>query len=82
MRYIGKLADGTVFDRNTKGSPFAFTLGKGEVIKGWDEGLVGLAAGSEAILTIPPSAGYGGKKVDKIPANSTLKFEVKLLSIN
>jgi len=82
MRYIGKLADGSVFDKNTKGAPFAFTLGKGEVIKGWDEGLVGLAAGSEAILTIPPSAGYGGKKVDKIPANSTLKFEVKLLSIN
>ncbi|KAG8925346.1 peptidylprolyl isomerase fpr4, partial [Tulasnella sp. 408] len=74
MRYIGKLQNGNVFDKNVKGAPFTFTLGKGEVIKGWDEGLVGLNVGSEAILTIPPSAAYGKKKMDDIPANSTLTF--------
>ena len=44
------------------------------MIKGWDEGIVGLPVGSEALLTIPPAAGYGNKKSGKIPANSTLKF--------
>ncbi|KAG8944272.1 peptidylprolyl isomerase fpr4 [Tulasnella sp. 424] len=81
MRYIGKLQNGHVFDKNVKGSPFTFTLGKGEVIKGWDEGLAGLNVGTEAVLTIPPSAAYGNKKMDDIPANSTLTFEVKVLSI-
>ncbi|KAG9016029.1 peptidylprolyl isomerase fpr4 [Tulasnella sp. 427] len=81
MRYIGKLQNGHVFDKNVKGSPFTFTLGKGEVIKGWDEGLVGLNVGTEAVLTIPPSAAYGKRKMDDIPANSTLTFEVKVLSI-
>ncbi|KAG9033476.1 peptidylprolyl isomerase fpr4 [Tulasnella sp. JGI-2019a] len=81
MRYIGKLTNGTVFDKNTSGKPFSFTLGKGEVIKGWDEGLVGLKVGSEAIITCPPAAAYGSKKQDGIPANSTLRFEVKVLSV-
>ncbi|KAG8863354.1 peptidylprolyl isomerase fpr4 [Tulasnella sp. 330] len=79
MRYIGKLADKTVFDKNVSGKPFSFTLGKGEVIKGWDEGLVGLKVGSEAVITCPPSMAYGSKKQAGIPPNSTLRFEVKIL---
>ncbi|KDR75777.1 hypothetical protein GALMADRAFT_248463 [Galerina marginata CBS 339.88] len=81
MRYIGKLTNGKEFDRNVSGKPFTFNLGKGEVIKGWDEGIVGMQAGGERVLTIPPNMAYGSKKQDRIPANSTLVFEVKLLEI-
>ncbi|KAI0032463.1 hypothetical protein K488DRAFT_78473 [Vararia minispora EC-137] len=81
MRYIGKLQNGRVFDSNTKGKPFTFTLGKGEVIKGWDQGLMGMQAGGERLLVIPPALAYGKRKMGDIPPNSTLTFEVKLLSI-
>lgn len=53
MRYIGKLGNGKVFDSNTNGKPFVFNLGKGEVIKGWDQGVAGMAIGGERKLTIP-----------------------------
>ncbi|KAJ7780545.1 hypothetical protein DFH07DRAFT_792651 [Mycena maculata] len=78
MRYIGKLQNGKVFDQNTKGKPFTFHLGKGEVIKGWDEGIVGMQVGGERLLTIPAPMGYGKRGTDGIPGNSTLVFEVKL----
>ncbi|KAJ6625519.1 peptidylprolyl isomerase [Mycena sp. CBHHK59/15] len=78
MRYIGKLQNGKVFDSNTKGKPFTFHLGRGEVIKGWDEGIVGMQVGGERLLTIPPGMGYGKKGTDGIPGNSTLIFECKL----
>ncbi|KAJ7178415.1 hypothetical protein C8R43DRAFT_1084382 [Mycena crocata] len=78
MRYIGKLQNGKVFDSNTKGKPFSFHLGKGEVIKGWDEGIVGMQVGGERLLTIPAPMGYGKRGTDGIPGNSTLIFEVKL----
>ncbi|KAF8622705.1 hypothetical protein AX15_006796 [Amanita polypyramis BW_CC] len=81
MRYIGKLQNGKIFDKNVKGKPFTFRLGQGEVIKGWDEGIVGMHAGGERKLTIPAPMGYGKKGTDGIPANSTLLFEVKLLEI-
>ncbi|PFH50910.1 hypothetical protein AMATHDRAFT_60232 [Amanita thiersii Skay4041] len=81
MRYIGKLENGHVFDKNTKGKPFAFRLGQGEVIKGWDEGIVGMQVGGTRRLTIPPSMGYGKKGTEGIPPNSTLIFEVKLIEI-
>ncbi|KAK0212778.1 hypothetical protein DFS33DRAFT_1492677 [Desarmillaria ectypa] len=81
MRYIGKLTSGQVFDSNTKGKPFSFRLGAGEVIKGWDQGLVGMQAGGERVLTIPPALGYGKKGVSGIPGNSTLIFECKLINI-
>jgi len=81
MRYIGKLTNGKEFDKNTSGKPFTFHLGRGEVIKGWDEGIVGMQVGGERILTIPPNLGYGKRAQDGIPANSTLVFEVKLLEI-
>ncbi|KAI3618756.1 fkbp-type peptidyl-prolyl [Moniliophthora roreri] len=82
MRYIGKLQNGKTFDSNTKGKPFTFHLGRGEVIKGWDEGLVGIQVGGERILTIPPAMAYGKKGTDGIPGNSTLTFEVKRLDLS
>ena len=97
MRYIGKLADGKVFDcklpdvfwqhranltlANTKGKPFSFKLGAGEVIKGWDIGVVGMSVGAERRLTIPANLAYGSKSLPGIPANSTLIFDIKLLEI-
>ncbi|KAF7306153.1 Peptidylprolyl isomerase [Mycena chlorophos] len=83
MRYIGKLntIKGKIFDQNTKGKPFTFNLGKNEVIKGWDEGIVGMQVGGERVLTIPAPMGYGKRGTDGIPPNSTLVFEVKLINI-
>ncbi|KAH9810218.1 peptidylprolyl isomerase [Melampsora americana] len=82
MRYIGKLDNGKVFDSNTKGEPFRFKLGKGEVIKGWDEGIKGMKIGGERKLIIPSGLAYGKRgSPPEIPANATLTFEVKLLSI-
>ncbi|KAH9986557.1 hypothetical protein BJV74DRAFT_964437 [Russula compacta] len=81
MRYVGKLPNGKVFDSNTKGKPFTFRLGAGEVIKGWDEGVAGMKVGGERLLIIPPSLGYGNRKMDDIPPNSTLRFEVKLIDM-
>ena len=81
MRYIGKLQNGQVFDSNKKGKPFSFKLG-GEVIKGWNIGVAGMAVGGERRLTIPPHLGYGSKgAMPDIPGNATLVFDVKLLSI-
>lgn len=81
MRYIGKLEDGKVFDSNKKGKPFSFKLGKGEVIKGWDIGVAGMAPGGERRITIPANLAYGKKALPGIPANSKLIFDVKLLDI-
>ncbi|KAJ4483293.1 hypothetical protein J3R30DRAFT_1758706 [Lentinula aciculospora] len=82
MRYIGKLTNGKLFDQNTKGSPFTFRLGEGEVIKGWDEGIAGMQVGGERILEVPPALAYGKRgSPPQIPSNSTLMFEVKCVSI-
>jgi FK506-binding nuclear protein len=81
MRYIGKLTNGQVFDKNVKGKPFTFRLGAGEVIKGWDQGIVGMQPGGERVLTIPPTLAYGKQKQQGIPANSTLIFEVKCVDV-
>jgi len=81
VRYIGKLANGTQFDANKKGKPFAFKVGKGEVIKGWDIGVVGMSIGGERRLTIPSRLAYGSRGMPGIPANSELTFDVKLLEI-
>ncbi|KAL4922882.1 hypothetical protein BDW62DRAFT_171942 [Aspergillus aurantiobrunneus] len=81
MRYIGKLENGKVFDSNKKGKPFSFKLGKGEVIKGWDIGVAGMAVGGERRITIPPHLAYGKKAFPGIPGNSKLIFDVKLLEI-
>ncbi|EQB45354.1 FKBP-type peptidyl-prolyl cis-trans isomerase [Colletotrichum gloeosporioides Cg-14] len=81
VRYIGKLDDGKVFDANKKGKPFSFKAGKGQVIKGWDVGILGMTIGGERRLTIPAHLAYGSKGLPGIPANSTLTFDVKLLEI-
>jgi protein-disulfide isomerase len=82
VHYVGTLTDGTEFDSSRKrGQPFQFTIGKGMVIKGWDQGLVGMRAGGVRKLTIPASLAYGDRGAGKIPAQSTLLFDVELLSI-
>jgi FKBP-type peptidyl-prolyl cis-trans isomerase FkpA len=86
VNYTGRLADGTVFDSNVDPKfghvePFKFILGAGYVIKGWDDGLVGMKVGEKRTLTIPPELGYGATDNGPIPANSTLIFEIELLSI-
>lgn len=69
------------FVANTKGKPFSFKLGIGEVVKGMDIGAAGMAVGGERRITIPPQLAYGNKKTGDIPPNSTLVFDMKLLSI-
>ncbi|HFC10918.1 MAG TPA: FKBP-type peptidyl-prolyl cis-trans isomerase [Candidatus Kaiserbacteria bacterium] len=83
VAYIGTLTNGTVFDSTSKhnGEPFTFTLGAGHVIAGWDQGVAGMKVGGERTLVIPPSLGYGSQASDKIPANSTLIFKIKLLKV-
>jgi len=82
VEYTGKLTNGTVFDTTSKpgGQPFTFPLGAGQVIKGWDEGVVGMKVGGTRKLIIPPSLGYGPSGTGPIPPNATLIFTVKLLS--
>lgn len=80
VNYTGWLQNGTVFDTSIGKQPFPFTLGSGNVIKGWDEGLVGMKVGGKRRLIIPPALGYGSSPRGSIPANSTLTFDVDLLS--
>lgn len=72
---------GTQFDSNTVGPGFSFTIGAGQVIKGWEQGVVGMKVGGKRRLVIPPSLAYGSNSVGSIPANSTLVFEIQLLSV-
>jgi FKBP-type peptidyl-prolyl cis-trans isomerase FkpA len=71
---------GLVFDTSLGTSPFQFTLGNGQVIQGWDRGLVGMKVGGKRRLVIPPSLGYGGTRRNEIPPFSTMLFEVELVS--
>jgi FKBP-type peptidyl-prolyl cis-trans isomerase len=76
------LEDGTQIESNVGGTPFKFTLGQGDVIKGWDEGLVGMKVGETRTLTIPPDRAYGeAGSPPKIPPNATLTYEVELLAV-
>ncbi len=82
VHYVGTLQDGTEFDNSEKrGTPFEFRVGEGRVIKGWEEGLVGMKVGGERILVIPPDMAYGKNGIGPIPGNATLVFKIELLAI-
>lgn len=80
--YIGSTQDGIQFDSSyERGQHFVFTVGEKKVIEGWEEGLVGMRAGGQRILVIPPSLGYGDRQVGPIAPNTTLVFAIELLEI-
>jgi FKBP-type peptidyl-prolyl cis-trans isomerase len=80
--YVGTLQSGQVFDSSKdRNQPFTLTLGQGGVIRGWEEGLVGMKEGGTRKLTISPEYGYGSNAYGPIPANSTLIFEVELKDV-
>ena len=83
VHYTGKLEDGTVFDSSVpRDQPFTFTLGAGQVIKGWDIGVEGMTIGEKRNLVIPPHLGYGIRGAGAtIPPNATLIFDVELLEV-
>ena len=79
--YTGTLPNGKQFDTSIGRGPFEFTLGAGEVIKGWDEGVAGMRVGGKRKLTIPATLGYGDRDMGVIPPNSTLLFDVELKDV-
>jgi FKBP-type peptidyl-prolyl cis-trans isomerase len=82
VHYTGQLENGTKFDSSLdRGQPFSFPIGMGEVIKGWDEGVMTMKVGGKRRLIIPPELGYGSQDKGTIPPNSTLIFDVELLRV-
>lgn len=83
VNYVGTLENGTKFDSSyDRNQPFSFAIGTGGVINGWDEGVMTMKVGGKRKLIIPPNLGYGSRGMPpKIPGNSTLVFEVELLSV-
>ena len=83
VHYTGRLTDGTKFDSSVGRGPFTFKLGAGQVIKGWDQGVVGMKVGGERKLTIPPELAYGDRGFPgAIPPNATLVFDVELFDVH
>jgi peptidylprolyl isomerase len=82
VNYLGSLENGTKFDSSyDRNTPFTTQIGVGSVIKGWDEGIIGMKVGGKRKLIIPAELGYGANSVGSIPANSTLIFEVELVAV-
>lgn len=82
VHYKGELQNGEEFDNSKKrGQTFEFTVGAGQVIKGWDEGLVGMQVGGERVLVIPPEKAYGDQGIGPIPGEATLVFGIELVEI-
>lgn len=82
VHYVGTLTDGTKFDSSyDRGEPISFTVGSGALIKGFDNGMMGMQVGGKRKLTIPPELAYGAQGAGAIPANATIVFEVELVSI-
>jgi FKBP-type peptidyl-prolyl cis-trans isomerase FkpA len=81
VTYSGFLINGNRFDSNVGGSPFSFVLGAGQVIAGWDQGVVGMRVGGKRRLVIGSTLGYGPRGQGPIPANSTLVFDVEVLGV-
>lgn len=82
VHYTGRLTNGTVFDSSvSRNEPFQFVLGGGQVISGWDEGVVGMREGGKRTLTIPSDKAYGPADYGPIPGGSTLIFEIELLKV-
>ncbi|OGK18051.1 peptidylprolyl isomerase [Candidatus Roizmanbacteria bacterium RIFCSPLOWO2_12_FULL_40_12] len=82
IHYSGTLENGQKFDSSyDRDEPFETQIGVGNVIQGWDEGVIGMKIGGKRKLTIPPSMGYGDQATGSIPPNSTLIFDLELLSI-
>lgn len=83
VKYVGRLPNGTIFDRSPRGQPFTFQLNRGQVIKGWDLVVAKMSLGQKVRATIPPNLAYGSKGAGggKIPPNTALTFTMKLVSI-
>jgi len=84
VHYEGRLSDDTVFDASKpRGQPFSFTIGAGQVIKGWEQGVAGMKIGEVRRLTIPPELAYGAAGAgDVIPPHATLVFDIELLDVS
>jgi len=81
-QYTGWLEDGTEFDSSwIRGKPFQCVIGTGRVIKGWDQGIMGMQVGGKRKLLVPAHLGYGERTMGKIPPNSNLVFEIELLEV-
>jgi len=81
VEYTGKFTNGKVFDTSSGRGPFTFVLGAGQVIQGWDRGVMGMKVGGKRTLMIPPEFGYGQNDYGPIPGGSTLIFDVELLKV-